>query len=362
MSDQARKKERQRQKRKAKQEMIRKQNALSPYKRLAEGRLVTCLVNEGWQEKGMADVHVLRVGSGGIAGVAVFLVDCWCVGLKDVFGRVGLNQSEYLRNVRQRSQDHGLKLVEIPLEEAARIVAGGIRFAVQNGFRLPPRYERWLPFVGPVDWRNADLSGFGRENGELLWMGNPEDLRRRLISGTVKEFLARPNVKYIMDIDQHDAYVRDDQNIDAAEDDEETDAAEADDALKKLEAWLDGSAWTLAEETRLWCEQNSVKFDPRVDRVVRLLVTSRMLGDRLKNAQNMTPADHMELNTARTKAAAEVTREPLAGAFQLLMRYLEATRRNDDLGIVPADTAANMPVSLPSPQTEPPLPEPPTTP
>ena len=222
MADQSRKKERQRQKRKAKQEMIRKQNAVSPYKRVAEGKVVTCLVNEGWKEKGMANVHVLRAGVGGPTGAAVFLVDCWCAGLKDIWGVVGVSPSEYLRKTHAMADEDGMEFVEVPLEEAARIVAGGVRFAVQNGFRLPPHSDRWLPFVGPVDWQTADLSDFGRENGELLWMGDMDFLRRRLIGCTAEEFLKRPNVKYIMEIGSRGTFVNagESDDLDDAENEE----------------------------------------------------------------------------------------------------------------------------------------------
>ncbi|MFI5378593.1 MAG: hypothetical protein ACHRHE_04795 [Tepidisphaerales bacterium] len=329
MSDQARRKERQRQKRKAKQEMIRKQNAVSPYKRLAEGRLVTCLVNEGWKEKGMADVHVLRVGPAGIAGVAVFLVDCWCAGLKDAYGRIGVSQSEYLRNVRQRAQDAGLDHVEIPLEEAARVVAGGIRFAVQNGFRLPSHYDRWLPFVGSVDWRTADLTGFGRANGELLWMGSREDLRKRLIGCTVEEFLQRADVKYIMEVSPDEPVSIAGNEFDDEEDDDDTE--DEDPGVSAIDASLSKCARALAEATRVWCGRNSVKFDPGVERVAWLMLFCRAARESLRTANGVTPAEYMRMTAMDEQATQEMIQEPLVGAFRLFSRFLQATAAFDDL-------------------------------
>ena len=47
---------------------------------------------------------------------------------------------------------------EVPLEEAAGIVAGGIRFAVQNGFRLPAHYPAGPRSSGASSTAHADLS------------------------------------------------------------------------------------------------------------------------------------------------------------------------------------------------------------
>jgi hypothetical protein len=125
-----------------------------------------------------------------------------------------------------------VRMPEVPLEEAAAIVAGGIRFAVQNGFRLPAHYQRWTTFLGgKLDWQHADLSAFGVEGGaKLRWVAPMEDLRARLIGSTVEQFLARPDVEFIDIIEAGYLPAKLDEEWDEAyEDEEDYDDEEEDD-------------------------------------------------------------------------------------------------------------------------------------
>jgi len=101
-------------------------------------------------------------------------------------------------------------LVRIEPEAARHLVAGAIRFAHQNGFRLPPRFERWTNVLGDLpDIATADLSPFGKDGG-LLWVGSFDDLQSRLIGCSVDEFLARPNVHFVSEVEDFDEEDEDD--------------------------------------------------------------------------------------------------------------------------------------------------------
>lgn len=204
MADRASRKARQRQKREKKRQALRRAASVSPYKRAAAGALVACHVNADWRERGQATVYVLRRSPGPTAGLAMatFFVDLWCAGLKTVWGRFDILREEYDDVVERMGDRMDASMPEVPLEQAAAIVAGGIRFAVQNGFRLPAHYQRWTAFLGgKLDWQHADISAFGVEGGrKLRWVAPMEDLRARLIGSTVEQFLARPDVEFIGDL------------------------------------------------------------------------------------------------------------------------------------------------------------------
>src|SRR6185437_3802320 len=118
----------------------------------------------------------------------------WCVGLKDGFALPQAIRPEFdkmLRNSRER-----MPMVQIEVDEARALLAGAIRFSRQNGFRLPPGWERWAGIFGKLDTTSADLSEFGKD-GKLLYIGTTSFLRKRLI-GSVDEFFAQPDVDYLM--------------------------------------------------------------------------------------------------------------------------------------------------------------------
>ncbi len=142
-------------------------------------------------------------------------------GLKDAWGELDMLHDEIDRHV-DRAQER-FELVRIEPDAARQLVAGAVRFARQNGFRLPPHYERWVNLLGGMlDPATADLRAFGKDGG-LLWIGPLNDLRRRLIGCSLDEFLARPGVHFVSEVeDSGDAESDDD---DSEKSDEEFDEA-----------------------------------------------------------------------------------------------------------------------------------------
>lgn len=198
MPDQARRKERQRLKREKRKAQMRRAASQSPYERVGTvGEVEACYINADWHDKGMASLFLLRRNPAGGHAMAAFLIDIWCVGLKDTWGRLDFTAEEldeYMKRARERSH---AQLVRIGLEDARRLVAASIRFAHKNGFRLPDRYERWVKLLGelaPIS--DSDLTRFGK-GGKLLWIGPVDDLRKRLIACTPEEFFSRPDVVFI---------------------------------------------------------------------------------------------------------------------------------------------------------------------
>ena len=91
-----------------------------------------------------------------------------------------------------------LDVARLSTSEAKRLVAGGVRFARQNGFKLPPHYERWTAIFGDLgDLAAVDLTDFGVEGG-LRYVGTKAFLQRRLAACTVDEFLNRPDVQWVL--------------------------------------------------------------------------------------------------------------------------------------------------------------------
>ena len=206
MSIDARKKERKRLKRQRKREQIRREHGGSPYARIArKGEIIECVMNGDWRERGQAVALLLLSVPGGGLALAYFLVDLWCCGLKDAWGNLDVAREQFEDSVDQYVQRHDMPMEQVDVAELRQVIAGGLRFAVQNGFRLPPHYSRWTNFVGDLgDWQHhADLTYFGADGkpGKLRYVGPMWDLRNRLVSSTVEVFMARKDVEVIMDVE-----------------------------------------------------------------------------------------------------------------------------------------------------------------
>ncbi|MDB5303923.1 MAG: hypothetical protein JWM97_1472 [Phycisphaerales bacterium] len=277
MADAARRKEKQRLKRKQKQIAARKSAGVTALQKIASaGGTLECWVNDRWQDQGMAGLFVLGHTAGGRHAFAGFLIDVWCVGLKDAWGQAEISRAEFMERLFKpwSQRMHPYKL-EVP--EARRLVAAGVRFARQNGFRLPNGWEKWASILGDLgDVASADLTGFTKD-GKLLYIGNPEFLRQRLVGCTVEEFFSRPGQEWISppedlpfswaDVDE------DDELWDAAntgvEDDEEDgiDAEEAEASIQRV-------VGRTTQAVRQWCESNGVAPHPRMEDAAAIVLVN----------------------------------------------------------------------------------------
>jgi hypothetical protein len=254
MADAARRKERKRLKREKKRAQMRRVMAGSPYKRVGQvGEIEACYINADWQSGGLASIHVVRQNPGGGMALGCFLIDLWCAGLKDVWGSLDMASDDIADHIARTKEQ--FELVRIEPEAARHLVAGSIRFARQNGFKLPAHFDRWINFLGGVPSpARADLRSFGKDGG-LLWVGPMDDLRRRLIGCSVDQFLARPGVHFVTEIEDfgEDEFADEDFDDDAEDDLE----AEMDGLGEEFEAMVEPIVREATEKCRKLGEQPS---------------------------------------------------------------------------------------------------------
>jgi hypothetical protein len=228
MPDRSRQKERKRLKRKRKNEAHRRAASVSPFKALSRvPSEVQCWMNLNWEITRQASIFVLRQTRSGRCAMAGFLVDFGVPGLKDAWGRIDISAAEFQENILGPMREQ-FPVGSVDVSEAARLVAGGLRFAHDNGFRLPHRYERWISILGDIgDWHEADVSDFDME-----FAGSMDDLRRRLVGQSVEEFLARKDLSFVFSDDAPSLLTDDVLDFEEAEDKLREGAMEA------VENWL----------------------------------------------------------------------------------------------------------------------------
>lgn len=261
------KKERRRLKQKLKHKQSIKLRNESPYKRLATaGRVESCKVNDSCREQGLFSIYARVSVPNRPPTLACFLVDKWCMGLKDAWGRLDMTHEEYHHFMESAETRADFKLVDLDPDEARRLIAGGIRQAHEMGFRLPPNYGKWVKTMGVRDdWASADISDFGID-GKYRFVGPIDHLADRLIDGDVEKFLSRPDVGYIAglhdgDYDFADDYEEYDDYDEDEEDDEDDDDCEGLEASEIEGVVLDGAKCIYAA-TLQWCFANGEEPHP----------------------------------------------------------------------------------------------------
>ena len=107
----------------AKKKSKQSSQPISPKKFLAEKANTTpiykCYITSNWEEVGEAQIIIARKRGNGKLCVANFLVDTWCMGVKDAFGDVNMSVGTF-----EEILDNSFDLVEIDYPTVHNIIYG----------------------------------------------------------------------------------------------------------------------------------------------------------------------------------------------------------------------------------------------
>lgn len=92
-----------------------------------------CYITPDWKKSGSALVIVTRIRPSGNLVMGVFLVDTFCVGVKDAHYRENIPELEFGEYIEKYKNGPGLE--EISYNEAHNIIYGAIAFAEEGGVR-----------------------------------------------------------------------------------------------------------------------------------------------------------------------------------------------------------------------------------
>jgi tetratricopeptide (TPR) repeat protein len=111
-------------------------------RRASEFPVDRCLISRHWQESGIAHVFVIRRLPDSRYISSMFLVDVFCLGLKDTFTRTKLEDTD-LRWILEEAPP----LDEISYEDARSVILGAIEYAARFGFEPHADWAETSHFV-----------------------------------------------------------------------------------------------------------------------------------------------------------------------------------------------------------------------
>lgn len=143
--------------------------------------LYDCKILSEWKEVGISPIHVVRKLTETTYVLISYLIDFWCLGLKDAFITYGLTYDD-LQSIFQK----GPSLISLPYEEARNLILGSIDFAKNIGIEphanfsgvvtsfieATQPYEKQLAFgkdgipfyvAGPKDYKNYNLKELAKK-------------------------------------------------------------------------------------------------------------------------------------------------------------------------------------------------------
>jgi hypothetical protein len=185
-----------------------------------------CLSNLTVFAGGMGTVVVSRTAPNGDIVMGVFLLDTFCLGVKNAFARV-LLPYEYDEMVAQMRKNEMLQAVEPSY--ARKLVEESVAYAATLGFKPDPDYHTAKEIFGDIDASQCtDEFAFGKL-GKPFYVAGPLDspLKRRQIISTLEKNVGVGNFDFLapvgdlsLDYDDYDEF--DDDDFEFEEDEEKS--------------------------------------------------------------------------------------------------------------------------------------------
>ena len=162
------------------------QQQMSPTKYITSGRarllpLHQCWISENWQEEGMCSIIVERQHSTGNITLGTYLIDLYCLGLKNTMAAFSKSAYEVQELKDNFEQAHG-GMIEIDYVLAHNIIYGAIAYAEDLGFK-PEKDWAVSQFILEEDTEDIELIDivFGK-NGKPLFVSGAYDNAGKIIS------------------------------------------------------------------------------------------------------------------------------------------------------------------------------------
>jgi hypothetical protein len=180
----------------------------------ADRRLVGCWVSPGWSQgltvkarpewpdvdaadagaQGLVSVLVTREERYGRARVCGWLVDVYCLGVKDIVGPRVTDERRVAEFTRSYFAAYQAQPLAAPVELARHLVFGAVAYARSLGFEPAPGFQATAGQLGP--WAGPSAIGFGRL-GKPYFVQGPRDNAAAILE-TLERSVGRDNFHFLV--------------------------------------------------------------------------------------------------------------------------------------------------------------------
>lgn len=143
-------------------------------------------------DAGLAVIILARTAGFNRLDICTYLVDFWCLGVKDTSGPRRMDPSEFKDFVDYAYQPFAEGYTTITLELAQAVVFGGAEYAKQLGFEPHRDFAASRPLLG--EWDGQPQLQFGR-NGKPFYINGPYDSPTKVLK-TLRETVGEGNFEF----------------------------------------------------------------------------------------------------------------------------------------------------------------------
>ena len=158
-----------------------------------------CWIMSGWRDEGITPVVVARQKEDGRILFGVYLVDLYCLGVKDAFTRTDYSSSRFERELPNLCA----KAPEpCSVELAHEVIYGALEYAERLGFEPHPDFKKQMAdlILDPPDaHRRVDHVPFGQDGQPYYIVGPNDDERKtRFVIDALTRTCGEGNFHYLI--------------------------------------------------------------------------------------------------------------------------------------------------------------------
>lgn len=157
-----------------------------------------CWISRSWKKQGISNIILSRKQPDEDIVFGVYLVDLFCLGLKDTFYNANFNQFRYENELRDPAIDRQ-DMIECPVPLAMEIIYGAIDYAANLGFS--PHKDFKLGKYILEEKERVNITGkveFGKDGMPFYVAGRDDDVDR--IMATLKNSVGEGNFHFIVPV------------------------------------------------------------------------------------------------------------------------------------------------------------------
>lgn len=162
--------------------------------------LSQCLINDGWDDSGLAYIIISREHINGNLTVCFYLVDLLCLGVKDTFFRFNISKWEYDEMIEKFTETISMSVVEYNLVH--NIIFAALEFAEEIGFKPHKDFESITQYMLEEDDEKIPLIDIacGDENGRPYYIQGEidSDAKARQILNHLDKEVGPNNYDYLL--------------------------------------------------------------------------------------------------------------------------------------------------------------------
>ncbi len=156
--------------------------------------VVTCSVNDDFQDSGLAVVFVARQHNNGHnLNIVCYLCDIFCLGVKNV----SKYPSSSIRTVETLQERYDLDFMDIDYQDARDLILGSVRYAGNLGFQPHRDWERAEHFIESDQPFDSNRFSYGSD-GRPLYVAGPDDDYDYIMS-TLRECVGEGSFEYVIE-------------------------------------------------------------------------------------------------------------------------------------------------------------------